>query len=718
MFKKIIAILLILILIQGIATANSYDYVLDTQLPEGFIPEEHFAKNNKPFVPSGETPTYNHQSEIDYLIITDSSLWDVFNTDFKQWKIIHDMKINTISIVNISDILSDSDCWVNGTYGDATNKTNGNPWVENNDEIKSDYSLFNDTQCQIRNCIRKYSDLYNIQYVLLAGNKNIVPPRMVTTYAHSGPSGSWYNYTHASDMYYACLNKTMNSNTNTKWMENCFGDDVWWVSVSNWDDIDWEYDVLVGRIPISNTDELYNWINKTKNHRTDISSYLDNFIVATKDSSNNIDDYVWTQINDEFPVEISFLNEGYISQTQWNILDDYCNGNIAGWNGFNIIYHSGHGGTLYNPYQPVNLINNNLPNFIYTEGCHTADFGTDTNSRMEHWIKDDSCAYAGISNSAYGWFIASTWYGEEMFKIMFNETCGILEKNYCKAHFDSRENIGWELHSVAPMIYKETNFFGDPALEYRYSSEQFNLEPIGVTNQSINVSCDTQYWNISIINASGNVFDWTIETVPDIGNASGDNESNGVKSCDLTTLDTNTNYTIYVNISSDNNYVFWFKTPELYQPTDENPSNDTYVDIYNVFLSCNINNYENDIINVSFIWENGTEIYEIKNTTASYFNIDLIDNLSVDWLPHDTTYRWYVKITDGINYTGPIWEFTTSKAWDILPDKTVNYLDASLFVSHYLETVSPPGSKSWDINNDGTANYLDASALVSHYNWS
>lgn len=720
MYKKIISILTILVLFQGIAVADAmqYDTLLEVQLPDGFIPEEHFAKNKNTFEPSGEPPTFNAESTVDYLIITDTSHWNIINSDFKQWKIIHDMKIDTIAILNISNILSDPDCWVNGTYGDATNKSNGNPWIEDNEEITTSFELFNDTQCKIRNCIRKYVNEYHTNYVLLVGNKNILPVRMASTYAHSGPSGSWYNdLSHACDMYYACLNNSMNNNTNDRWMENRFGDGVYWASVPQWDKIDWEYDVLLGRALVSNSVELFNWINKTKKYRTNISSYLDNSIVASKDSSNNIDDYVWTQIRDEFPDKINFLNNQNISQTQWNILDDYCNGLVDGWNGFNLIYHSGHGGTLYSPYQPSNLNNNKWANFLYTEGCNSADFGTDTSSRMENWMKDDGGVYGGISNSAYGWFIASTWYGEEMFKIMFNESYGVFEKNFCKAHFDARENIGWELHSVAPMIFKETNFFGDPSIEYHLSSEEFEIQPLTINNQSTNVSCTTNYWNVSIINASGNVFDWVIETSPDIGNASGNNEPSGTKSCSLTSLDANTNYTVYVNVSNNYNYVFWFETPELYQPTDESPFNNSYIDIYDISLSCNINNYEHDIINVSFYWGNGTKICDINNTTSSYFLCNLLENISLNWLEHDTIYNWYVNISDGINYTGPVWSFKTCKSWDIVPDGNVNYLDASLFVSNYLQTVEPAGSESWDINNDGNTNYLDASTLVSHYGW-
>jgi hypothetical protein len=184
--------------------------------------------------------------------------------------------------------------------------------------------------------------------------------------------------------------------------------------------------------------------------------------------------------------------------------------------------------------------------------------------------------FAGISNSAYGWFIASEWYLEEMASLMFNETRGITELCFAKAHFDSRENIGWELHSVAPMIFKETNFFGDPALDFHFYEFIPLNQPVVFSNpEPANNSINNQInlsWNITIENPEGEPFNWTIEC---------NNQSigmlldvNGTKTFNLLNLSYSTFYTVYVNATDSENNTnasYLFKTkPESYMPYDIN----------------------------------------------------------------------------------------------------------------------------------------------------
>lgn len=52
--------------------------------------------------------------------------------------------------------------------------------------------------------------------------------------------------------------------------------------------------------------------------------------------------------------------------------------------------------------------------------------------------------------------------------------------------------------------------------------------------------------------------------------------------------------------------------------------------------------------------------------------------------------------------------------WDIVPDRIINYVDLSSFVTHYRQS----GGLGWirdDINDDGMVNYKDLSALATHY---
>jgi len=556
-------------------------------LPSGFEPEEHYAKNKEFKIIEHNQLTFEPQIGLDYLIITSETLWDSFNA-FKEWKPLNDDKISTINIINVSEILLETDCWVAGQYGDATNESNGNPWIEDGKEITSDhYALFNDTQCKIRNYIRKMVTESSLQYVLLAGNKDHVPVRMVCTYAHSGPDGGWYNDTsHASDMYYSNLDYNMNNNTNSYWMENTFGAGIYWANVTQWDEIDWQYDVLVGRVLVSTIEQANNWIHKTEAYaESNDIGYLQSGVVAAKDPSNQIDDYVWSRIGDEFPEDISFVNGQQITQQQWNILDDYCNGIIDGWNGIAFMYHSGHGGTLYTPYQPSALSNDDIPNFLYTEGCNSGDYGTDTSSRAEQWMRDNGGIFSGITNSAYGWFIASTWYSEEMFNLMFNQTTAVLEPIFSKAHYDARENVGWELHSVAPMIFKQTNFLGDPSLEFNWYEEP-PVPPI-ISNPSPangTINCNLALdWNITIEDPKG--YNFTLNLSCSNGQWAYWNTTNGTYGLAVTSLENNTWYTMTViaNNTEGAQVEEWFNfrtKPESYPPWDFNEDGWTnYLDV-------------------------------------------------------------------------------------------------------------------------------------------
>lgn len=93
---------------------------------------------------------------------------------------------------------------------------------------------------QIRNFIKDAKNKWNTKYVLIGGDVNIVPVRML--YARS--------VNMASDMYYACLDNSFNDD----------GDNLW--GEVN-DGLDFEYDVYVGRASAQNSDEMHNFVYKT-----------------------------------------------------------------------------------------------------------------------------------------------------------------------------------------------------------------------------------------------------------------------------------------------------------------------------------------------------------------------------------------------------------------------------------------------------------------------
>jgi len=472
-----------------------------------------YEESTPSFTPSVE---YDPQMPYEYIIITNETFWDAFN-EFAIWKVANDDKINDIQIINVSYIAGLAGFGVNSTFGDGTNTTGGNHWIPDGKEVTSNWELFNDTQAKIRNAIRFYYDTYTTRYVLLGGDDDYVPARMACSYAvgSCGFCQNWSNDTsHASDMYYSCLHYNMNNNTNSYWMENdCCG--------TTWDEIDWGHDIHVGRVLASSIEEVLNWVNKTKayvegNNQAN-GNYLDNFIVAGKDSGNSISNQTWTgwtgsyygpNIGDEFSSNISFVNNQNISQAQWSIMNQYVNGTISGYDGIQFIYHNGHGGTLYSVdggiFRPYQVNNTDTPTFVYTEGCNSGDFGTDNASRMERWMQFPECAFAGIANSAFGWFIASTYYGELFCQEMFNSSYGNFTQTFCEANELAKERYGHDADCVWGMIVKETNFFGDPALEYEWYSPTYSPQSSSI--QFISIDGGSNMTNIYTLTPN---FNWT-----------------------------------------------------------------------------------------------------------------------------------------------------------------------------------------------------------------
>jgi len=454
--------------------------------------------------------TYQSQSEYYpetgpvYVIITNETLWGVYHHHYKDW-VEDNLNLGgsgIVSIINISEILSNSLYWVNGTYGDATNETEGNPWMPDGKEITTHHNMFNDTQAQIRNYIRRCHGAYNTRYILLGGNKDILPPRMVCSYAYStcpGCTGPSHDYSHASDMYYSCLHYSMNNNTNSYWMEND-------ACGNPFDEIDWGYDLCVGRVPTNTVQETLQWINKTKNYTVgnNHGNYLSYGIVAAKNVDGDITDSSWLMVGDEFPTNISFVNNQNLTEEQFQNTKEYVNGNISNIDGIALILQSGHFGSFWPYYNEVLADNDATPNFYYSEGCEKADFGTDTTSHFEQLMSADGSIFGGIGNSASGWFVASTYYVEEMMNQMFNETTGNFTMSFCQAHNDAREIYGHDPDCVWGMIVKETNYFGDPAIQWvwntTYTPEIANLQ---FTNISNHINNSFIYTNETI------VFNWT-----------------------------------------------------------------------------------------------------------------------------------------------------------------------------------------------------------------
>lgn len=129
-------------------------------------------------------------------------------------------------------------------------------------------------------------------------------------------------------------------------------------------------------------------------------------------------------------------------------------------------------------------------------------------------------------------------------------------------------NSDWgseEILGSSPSLWSENGFGGEA--EILGDAAANNSPVISSPNPShgaTGVSISLTKWNCSINDPEGDTFNWSIDTVPDVGNNSASGENNGTKNCTLSGLQNNTLYTVYVNI-----------TGGTWDPGEE-PENKTY----------------------------------------------------------------------------------------------------------------------------------------------
>ncbi len=101
-------------------------------------------------------------------------------------------------------------------------------------------------------------------------------------------------------------------------------------------------------------------------------------------------------------------------------------------------------------------------------------------------------------------------------------------------------------------------------------------------------------------------------------------------------------------------------------------------------------------------WENLTNWVNISDGTYSFY-----PTISNEWIWGNTTYRWSVNVTDGINWTNETYWFRTSGSrYDVNNNDVVNFQDAGLVWIH--RTTIVPYDGLYDVNNNGQVNFQDA----------
>lgn len=337
-----------------------------------------------------------------------------------------------------------------------------------------------DLQEKIRNYIISVYQNNPLNYVLLAGDTDVIPHRGF--YVNMSQSNQ-VDADIPADMYYSCLDGNWNTN----------GNDLWGEAL----EADLAPELALGRICYNDDSEIANQITKIMLYHI---APVENEIK----SSFFVGEWLWdgpTWGGDYMDEMIGGSNaNGYVTMgvpNDWDIstLYDRTYGYADAWNanqvrpmlsqGANLVNHLGHSGTTYslrlsNSQASASTITNDGGNhnfsIYFTQGCYAGAFDNRT-TNVGQYTSDcitekltalPTAAVSMISHSRYGWGMqgstdgASQYFHRQYIDALFAENINDLGWALVDSKIDNIPYI--QNSAVMYWVTYETNLIGDPAL--------------------------------------------------------------------------------------------------------------------------------------------------------------------------------------------------------------------------------------------------------------
>jgi hypothetical protein len=273
--------------------------------------------------------------------------------------------------------------------------------------IESNYTG-RDSAEKVRNCIKDYYANKGTQYICLIGTNSVIPVRKVYDSRYSTQEG---DHLVPTDNYYGCLDGDFNADGDGYWGE--YPDD----------NVDWVYDVYVGRIQVSSASDLNEVIDKTlcfegagASTETNPYNYHHLAILAGGflDSSTN-EKYLMEKVRDN-----------YLTSSHWTFTELWDN-NYPGGAVFNstnfishmnqgkgIIAHAAHSNTTVLGTNSGSVYSSNLRNLtnhpkffgvLYTLGCYPSNTDSASNCAAYFVSAPDGGGVGFAGNTRYGWYM-------------------------------------------------------------------------------------------------------------------------------------------------------------------------------------------------------------------------------------------------------------------------------------------------------------------------
>jgi len=385
------------------------------------------------------------ETELDYIIITNNSLKDKFQV-LANWKTKKGVPAKVIRISE--EITNSSDLNCSGT----------------------------DTQEKIKNLINDTFRIYNISYVLLGGDTNVVPHRGGWIYLYNSPT---YTDNVTTDVYYADLDNNWDANS-----DGFYGN-------GTQDSINYYYDVYIGRAPVDTETEAETFVNKSinyeKNPQVNISDVL--LLGAQLDSNPTWGGDAMEALENYFPSS-SNISKRYEKHSNITVSTTSDSMNL----GPHIVVHAAHGSTTYFDVNgnfgtaQAGALTNNPKNFLFASiACHINRF--DSASVSESMMNNQNGgSFAFIGNTREGWYYqgsadsgGSINYIKQIFNYTYNSSYYSIGKIVAKA----KETFVPDMLEWNPLddnyerwMYYEINLLGDPELPIYKTVPQNLLVPV------------------------------------------------------------------------------------------------------------------------------------------------------------------------------------------------------------------------------------------------
>ncbi|MEI6211018.1 MAG: C25 family cysteine peptidase [bacterium] len=340
-----------------------------------------------------------------------------------------------------------------------------------------------DNPTRIRQFIQDAQQNWGTRFVLLGGTAARVPTRLMYGNVQGVKSDSI-----ASDMYYACLDGTFDSNANGVYGEPGDGE--------GGRDVDLVAEVYVGRFPVNTATEVANMVRKTLAYETATSeqlrkiSHVGEYLGFGGVSQYATDSMEQLRLGGSYD---GYATAGFGSATnaaRFDISDRLYDTSVYTWNNtevvrrfqqdYHVFNHLGHGNWGYcfrlnmgNPLDryAISGLTNSSYFLAYSQACESGRFDDMTDCLAETLVTASNGPAALIMNTRDGWGVGNSTAGPSQYfhRYFWDELLSGRSYLLGEANQKSKEDVRYAVNYYGGAMrwcYYELTLFGDPGLPF------------------------------------------------------------------------------------------------------------------------------------------------------------------------------------------------------------------------------------------------------------